>query len=188
MARRSYFRLLSAACVTFMLLPNGARAAQDDLRPHVRANDRLLSQAIRDGQDQSATFRALLDRIDGLPGLVFLVSSRCGARESELPACLEHRIRTVAGLRFLRINIYPGESGARLIALIAHELEHAAEVLSEDGVTSQHDVEALLARIGRRQRSGSFETEAAQRTQTTVFREVRAHARGQSKASAVLGN
>src|SRR4051812_43045856 len=84
---------------------------------HVRAEDHQLSKVIREGLDQSHTFRELMDRIDSLPGLVYVVWSRCGTRLWEPGACLDHRVTVSGGVRFLRVNIYPGESGERLLAL-----------------------------------------------------------------------
>jgi hypothetical protein len=80
------------------------------------------------------------------------------------------------GFRFLRVNIYPGESGARLVALIGHELQHAVEVLSDESATSQEDVAKLFERIGiQRKSSNNFETEDAQRVEDAVYREMRVH-------------
>src|ERR1700750_2371651 len=118
--------------------------AQDSRRgSHVRTEDRQLSKIIRQGLNQSSTFRELVDRIDRLPGLVYVVWSRCGTRLWEPGACLDHRVAVSGGIRFLRVNIYPGESGERLLALIAHELQHALEVLSDNNATSPEDVVKL---------------------------------------------
>jgi hypothetical protein len=119
-----------------------------------------------------------VNRIDRSSGLVYVVSSRCGTRLWEPGACLDHRIRVSGGLRFLRVNVYPGESGGRLVALIAHELQHALEVLSDQTVTTQQDVEKLYEQIGRKRlASGNFETDAAQRVQDAVLREAHERAR-----------
>jgi hypothetical protein len=145
--------------------------------PHVRTEDPRLSKIIRQGQDQSPTFRELVNRIDRLSGFVYVVWSRCGTRQGEPDACLDHRLSVSGGIRFLRVNIYPGASGERLLALIAHELQHALEVLSDDSVTSQEEVEKLYERIGIRGAAGNFETAAAQGVQGAVYREARERAR-----------
>src|SRR5262245_25920958 len=139
--------------------------------PHVRSEDPQLSNAIRQGLEQSSTFRNLVERLDRLPGIVHVVSSRCGTRLWEPEACLDHRIVVRGGFRFLRVNIYPGESGAKRLALIAHELQHALEVLSDYTITTSEDVERLFEAIGTKRRSGSFETQAALRVQESVYRE-----------------
>jgi hypothetical protein len=145
--------------------------------PHVRTEDPQLAKIIRQGLDQSPTFRELVNRIDSLSGFVYVVWSRCGTRHGEPDACLDHRLSVSGGFRFLRVNIYPGASGERLLALIAHELQHALEVLSDDNVTSQEEVEKLYERIGIKGAAGSFETAAAQRVQGAVYREARERAR-----------
>jgi hypothetical protein len=145
---------------------------------HVRTEDPQLSKVIRQGLDLSPTFRELMNRIDSLSGLVYVVWSRCGTRLWEPSACLDHRVAVSGGVRFLRVNIYPGESGERLLALIAHELQHALEVLSDNNATSQKNVAKLYERIGLKRRAAdNFETEAAGRVQDAVYREARERAR-----------
>jgi len=151
----------------------GAVAQDPRTGPHVRSEDARLSKVIRQGLDQSPTLRELVNRIDSLSGLVYVVWSRCGTRLWEPDACLDHRIGGGGGFRFLRVNIYPGASGERLLALIAHELQHALEVLSDDNVTSQEDVVKLYERIGTKGAAGNFESTAAQRVQGAVYREAR---------------
>jgi hypothetical protein len=146
--------------------------------PHVRTEDARLSNVIRQGLEQSPTLRELVHRIDGLSGFVYVVWSRCGTRLWEPDACLDHRIGVNGGFRFLRVNIYPGASGERLVALIAHELQHALEVLSDNNATSQEHVAKLYERIGfKRRAADNFETEAAGRVQDAVYREARERAR-----------
>jgi hypothetical protein len=167
--------LPSTACLfACLVVPANAANAQAGLAsPHVRSDDPALVQVIQEGVARSQTFRAIVDQIDRLPGLVYLVSSRCGAK-SMLRACLDHNVRARGDYRFLRVNITPNESGSRLIALVAHELQHAVEVLSDDSATSQDGVTGLYERIARkRTRAGVFETDAALATQTAVMRELR---------------
>lgn len=152
----------------------GTRWSQDaGARPHVRTEDAKLATVIRKGLEQSATFRDLVNRINRTSGLVYVVSSRCVARAWEPRACLDHRIWASGGYRFLRVHIHPSASGATLLALIAHELQHALEVLSDDTITTLEEVERLYLRIGTTERSGVVETEAALRMQRMVLREAR---------------
>lgn len=144
---------------------------------HVRTEDAALATVIRDGLEQSATFRDLVTRIDRASGFVYVVAARCVARTSEPRACLDHRIRVSGGFRFLQVNVHPSESGATLLALIAHELQHALEVLSDDTITTSEDVQRLYERIGTIERSGIVETGAALRMQRLVLREARASLR-----------
>jgi hypothetical protein len=124
------------------------------------------------GLKQSPTFRELVRQIDQLPGLVYVVPSRCGAL-SGLSACLDHDVKVRGGYRFLRVNVMPGDPAFRQLPLLAHELQHAVEVLSDDSATSQGTVTRLYERIGVPKGLGNFETEAAQRVQETVVGELR---------------
>jgi hypothetical protein len=143
----------------------------------VRAEDPKLRALIARGAAESPTFREIVDRIDRLPGLVHVVASQCGAL-SALSACLDHDVHTRGGYRFLRINILPGEAEHRQLPLLAHELQHALEILSDSSATSLESVEKLYERIGTRQPGvGNFETDAARRVQDTVYQEIRKHCR-----------
>ena len=184
MPRRSLSPLPLLICLTIPLFASTRAAAQDwQAGPHVRTEDAGLTKAIREGLEQSPAFLELMTRIDRSPGLVYVVSSRCLTRVSQPSACMDHNIRTSGGFRFLRVNIRPGESGPRLLALIAHELQHALEVLADETVTTLEDVERLYQRIGSKRRSGSFETDAALRMQDTVYREASAWYRAQQSRS-----
>jgi len=70
----------------------------------------------------------------------------------------------------------PGEPETRQLPLLAHELQHAREVLSDESATSQESVARLYERIGeRRPGVGNFETDAALRMQKAVARELRSY-------------
>ena len=177
MFRHVSFRLVSIACLILTML--SATAAGQEARggSHVRADDARLMKAIRDGLVQSRTFQELVDRLDQASGLVFVASSLCLTRGAQPRACLDHNIRITGGRRFLRANIHPTESGAKLLALIAHELQHALEILSDETIRSLEAVQQLYERIGTKVRSGVFETAAAQAVEDAVYREARAWSR-----------
>lgn len=178
MSRLSPLRPGVATCL-ILLLSGKPLAGQDaQAGSHVRAEDPQLLKVIREGRDQSPTFRELVEGIDNASGIVHVVYSRCLTRAWQPRACLDHNIRVSAGYRFLRVNIHPGESGATLLGLVAHELQHALEVLADDTVTTSEHVERLYERIGTTRRSGGVETEAALQVQDRVYREARASSRG----------
>jgi hypothetical protein len=154
------------------LLAGRALAQDPRTGPHVRTDDATLRRLMERGLKQSPTLRELVKQIDQLPGLVYLVPSRCGVL-SELSACLDHDVKVRGGYRFLRVNVMPGDPAFRQLPLLAHELQHAVEVLSDDSATSQEAVTRLYERIGVRKGVGNFETEAAQRVQETVVGELR---------------
>ena len=174
MARLFRSPLVSMACLSLTIVWTSPAAGQGGAAgSHVRADDARLTNALREGVRQSPTFRDLVARLDQTSGLVHLVSSRCLTRVSEPRACLDHNIRVSGGFRFLRVNVHPSESGVTLLALIAHELQHALEILADDSIMTFEDVEKLYERIGTKRRSGTVETEAALCVQDVVLREAR---------------
>jgi len=87
-------------------------------------------------------------------------------------------VQVRGGYRFLRVNLTPGEAEHRQLPLLAHELQHALEVLSDEAAISLDGVAKLYERIGvRRPGVGIFATDAARRVQDTVYREVREYRR-----------
>ena len=172
MARSSLRLLLTTGLL--LVAPLAARAQAQDPRtgPHVRTDDATLRKLIERGLAQSPTFRGIVSRIDQLPGLVYLVPSRCGAL-SGLSACMDHDVKVRGGYRFLRVNVMPGDPAFRQLPLLAHELQHALEVLSDDSAMCQETVAQLYERIGVPKGMGNFETEAALRVQETVVNELR---------------
>jgi hypothetical protein len=171
-ARSSFRLVLLTVLVLTPLLAARALAQDPRTGPHVRTDDATLRRLMERGLKQSPTFRELVRQIDQLPGLVYVVPSRCGAL-SGLSACLDHDVKVRGGYRFLRVNVMPGDPAFRQLPLLAHELQHAVEVLSDDSATSQETVTRLYERIGVPKGLGNFETEAAQRVQETVVLELR---------------
>ena len=169
---------IAVVCLLALLGFRGVSAAQDAaVGRHVRTDDAKLRGLMTRGDAESPTFRGIVLHIDRLPGLVYVVPSQCGTR-SELAACLEHSVQVRGGYRFLRVNMTPGEPEHRQLPLLAHELQHALEVLSDESATSLDGVAKLYERIGvRRPGAGVFETDAARRVQDLVNREVREYRR-----------
>lgn len=154
------------------------------LGPHVRTEDPTLRKLISRGLKESPTFREIVCQIDRMNGLVHVVASRCGSL-SRLSACLDHDVHVRGGIRYIRINVLPGEPETRQLRLLAHELQHAREILSDESAISQESVARLYERIGvRRPGVGNFETEAALRVQSAVAGELRSY--GKSSPGAVV--
>jgi hypothetical protein len=170
--------VVAVVCLLALVGFRGVSAAQDAAGGrHVRTDDATLRGLMTRGDAESPTFRGIVLHIDRLPGLVYVVASQCGARW-ELAACLDHRVQVRGGYRFLRVNMPPGEPVHRQLPLLAHELQHALEVLSDESAISLDSVAQLYERIGvRRPGAGVFETDAARRVQDAVYREVREYRR-----------
>jgi hypothetical protein len=155
---------------------------------HVRTEDPTLRKLISRGLKESPTFRAIVCQIDRMNGLVYVVASRCGSL-SKLAACLDHDVHVRGGIRYLRVNMLSGEPESRQLPLLAHELQHAREVLSDESATSRESVGRLYERIGvRRPGVGNFETDAAQQVQKAVDKELRSYGKTPPGAAVTSGD
>lgn len=135
----------------------------------IRTDNALLRELVRDARERSATFRRLTDEIQATDGIVYLERMKCGRH---VRACLAHAVTVVGPNRVLRVMVSPTELGIDAIALMAHELRHAMEVLSDPTVRSRPAMFFLYQRIGS-WRGSAFETEAAIATELAVRREMR---------------
>jgi hypothetical protein len=115
--------------------------------------------------------RTLLDRIAALNGLIYL------SWTPQLPpgveaALMQRMQRTPDGTKCLWIAIHRrSHLSAALIPVVAHELQHAIEVL-ESGASSSAEIEGYF-RERTNMRSRVQETREAQRIQQLVERELR---------------
>ncbi|MEZ5419613.1 MAG: hypothetical protein R2708_20020 [Vicinamibacterales bacterium] len=134
--------------VAFLLAPGFvAGAALPDpsaaLRPQGRTMARLLERAL----DSSGTVRSLAARVAASDVIVYLETER--ALPTGMAACLTW-MATTASHRIVRISLRPGLRQADAIGLIAHELQHAVEVVDAPDVISSDTLDALYRRIGER--------------------------------------
>jgi hypothetical protein len=145
----------------------GLAAADGGVRPLQARGARLLDEGLR----RSATLSALVAEIRASDVVVYvdLDPDEPGALEGSL------RFRVAAGgTRYLRVWLQPRRCDDVLIATLAHELQHAAEVARAVDVTSPAAFKALYASVGRSARADRFETDAAQATGARVRRELEA--------------
>jgi hypothetical protein len=137
--------------------------------PHVRFLDSVLKGLFDHGMQQSPTLRALVERVEAAPILVFIdgdirMPARIGARLSF--------VTSVNGMRYVRVDIDCTLSPRRQIALLAHELQHALEIGQRPDILDTEDMELLYDEIGFQSSEHgahkSYETEAAQAIQRAV--------------------
>ncbi len=154
--------------------PNDTCTAPPDVREHIRLSDCRLAQAVATGMARSATFRRLVDRIVELNGIVYVSGTYIvqPAARRVLYGALQHRVVKAGEARVLFVTVAPGRETAH-IARLAHELQHAIEVL-ESGETTDADVDRLFERIGVETGDHVFETMAAEHVQQTVAKELAA--------------
>src|SRR5262245_9699460 len=140
----------------------------------VRSTDATLTALIKEGAARSASFERLLERVDSLNGIVYVEFGHCAF--GHLNGCLLPFIVPASGGRYLRILVTPDPTRTShdgLIALIAHELQHALEVLAHPEVVDVESMLAMYARIGRPLSGrGGYETSAAHAAQEAVSSEL----------------
>ena len=140
----------------------------------VRSTSTVVSTLIREGATRSTSFQRLLERVDELNGIVYVEFGHCAF--GHLNGCLLPYVVPTTGGRYLRILVTPDDTRAShdgLIALIAHELQHALEVLAHPEVVDLNTMLAMYSRIGRplNGRSG-YETSEAHAAQEAVLNEL----------------
>ncbi len=159
------------AVVIFSLVSTSA-LAEDWRQARIRPQDARLATLLRDGAARSATFRALIDRIEASNVFVYVALSP--TMRANLAGKLTWMTRA-GEFRYLRATISTEQNTDQMIATLAHELQHAIEVIDDVRVSDQRTLQELYKRIGRPSDSGlaaAFETEAAQQTGFRVRREL----------------
>ena len=165
-------RVLLAVALVAVLSVSSTLASERIGGPRLRPQDARISQVLQEGAARSATFRALVNRIEAGNVIVYIAVSPI--LKSSLSGSLTWM--THAGnFRFVRASIRTDLTFDQMIATVAHELQHAVEVVEDESVTDERALAALYKRIGHPSgsagRSG-WETAAAQRTSTQVRREL----------------
>jgi hypothetical protein len=167
----------------FATAPSDSRAearsakAEDAWRQaRIRPQDPRLADLLRAGVARSATFRAIVNRLEA--GKMIVYVSLSPTMRSSLAGKLTW-ITEAGGFRYVRATINTEQSADQMIATLAHELQHALEVSDDLSVVDQRSLLGLYRRIGRPSYSGinaAWETVAAQQTGFQVRRELVASA------------
>jgi hypothetical protein len=173
---------LAIAMVVWMMGNSAAPPARDVVRDpdtvdfHVRATDPLTRAWITHGAEESRTLRDLLSELTASDIIVHvqLVDRISGGASGQL-----FFVTATATARYLRAEIVRGASRADTIALIAHELQHAAEVAAAPRVRDAESLSTFY--LGMRDNASDtrrYDSAAARMTESVVRREVISH-RGQ---------
>ena len=152
--------------------PHAPCTAPPDVREHIRVSDCGLAQAVAIGMERSETFRQTVARVKALNGIVYVSGTYVSQPSAKrvLYGALQHRIVRAGDARVLFVIVVPGHENTH-IARLAHELQHAIEVL-ESGETTDSGVERLFERIGVETSARTFETEAAGAIERRVAKEL----------------
>jgi len=156
-------------------------AAQSTPGQHVRSSEPRIQALIKTGHERSVTFRSLLDALNASDVIVYIEShvareSRQTVREN-LDAYLLHQVASQGGYRYLRIALGARGSQRRLIAILAHELQHAIEVAQAPEVRDSEGIERMFSALALTFGCGGttcYETQAAKDVERVVLKELAA--------------
>jgi len=147
-------------------------AAQQNVPIQLRPLDCRLTAAIADGLTRSATFRQLVERVGALNGIVYIHLKPYVNPQTKrvLDGGLSHAVTMAGAHRMLHVMVGAAH-GDRPIFILAHELQHAIEVLEAPDVSTEDAVDQLFERIGTHVYAGAVETQAALDAERAVKRE-----------------
>lgn len=172
--------LSAAALATAQTLPS------DGVFFHLRSTDSALRAHIEEGRNASPTFRALVDRLVGSDVVVYL---RCDPWGPSHVAGRMTFVSTAGGYRYIVVRLKPQPSGRHMLALLAHELQHAVEVVETPAIIDSTSLAREYVRLGYVRRLGSssvaFDTEAAVDAGHRVLAEVSPSRRRRTAAVAM---
>jgi hypothetical protein len=144
--------------------------------PHVRSTDAMMVSLLSEGSSRSSTFRALVDEVSRLNGIIYIEFGYCAF--GHLDGCLFPFLVSAGGDRYLRIVLSREKKVThdQLLGVIAHELRHALEVLEHKEVIDIETLQELYRRIGTPLPNGSsgYETSAARAAGDAVLAELSA--------------
>ncbi|MBI3047613.1 MAG: hypothetical protein HYY76_04815 [Acidobacteria bacterium] len=141
-------------------------------RSRVRTLEADVAQLVRDGERKSPTLKRLMRTIDGSDLLVYVLRY---VRLSVTGGGMEV-MGAANGQRIVFILINPALSSVHATAMIAHELQHAIEIVTAPEVVDRPSLVRHYERIGIRTgfgpRSQSFDTAAARAIEDIVLAEL----------------
>src|SRR5262245_41629618 len=176
-------RIALVAGALFMLgNPASAGAEADDSHPHVRTVKPHLRALLSAGVEISSMLRQLVAEIESSDVIAYvdtrLLTTPTVSAQSQF-------INASGGKRYVRVLIDARFSGPVLMGLLAHELQHVAEIAREPSVVDNRSLGAYYRRIGFRSPAGGtnrFESAAAIVTGRRVVQDALDHAADLSAA------
>ena len=138
---------------------------------HIRTNDPDLARVLIEGAATSPTLAARVARLEASNLVVYLEYEHFPT--SGIAGYLTF-LGSGGGWRYARIRIRHDLPKRYLVAMLGHELQHAAEIADAPSVVDARAMAALYRRIGHERSRGcqSFETDAAIETANSVLRDL----------------
>jgi hypothetical protein len=125
-------------------LITGDPSPADGPPPRIRSEDAGVADAMRQALLDSATFRRLAVAIHETDGIIYVRRGRCGG---QVTGCTQ--FAAVSGPnRILHVTIDAGTTGLD-VGTIAHELQHALEVLGNPNIRSAEGMVLFYMVAGR---------------------------------------
>lgn len=164
--------LLSGIAVAMLLSWRATPLTATERTPettHLRPTADRLRDAITYGLARSATLRGLIEKIEESDVIVHIAPQV--RPRGRIAGELQFAAATSAA-RYVRVTVRADLRRPQLVAMIAHELQHAVEVAGDPTVVDDTSLDALYERIGFHNASGTHETHAARMIEARVLREV----------------
>jgi hypothetical protein len=149
------------------LLPAGPPASAGGIA-HIRVLDAYVADLLQTGIERSPTIRRLVEAVNASDLVVYI---ECHNRFRRSEGGEFHLAGAARGYRYVRIGLSSALNDRELTVMLAHELQHAAELAAATDVASQRGMEDLYCRIGDRARFG-FDTAAARAVTERVGEEL----------------
>jgi len=164
-------RMLLTLALVASVVTSSAIASERNGGPRLRPQDARTTHVLKEGPLRSATFRALVDRIEASHVIVYIAVNPL--LKSHLSGALTWMTRA-GEFRYLRASISAELSADQMIATVAHELQHAVEVIEDESVKDERSLVALYKRIGQptHATNSAWETTGAQQAGYQVRREL----------------
>jgi hypothetical protein len=174
--------LLPALLFCVLALDATSNASRPEQYPWLRTTDPAIAAAIHHGMTRSGTFRALAYRLRDLGAIVYFV--RRSALPRRVQAALWPPLRTASGTRYVHVAVRPETRGNRLVSVLAHELHHALEALTEVCSSEVETGAAIFPVLRFRSGPGVTETRGAMKTEDRVGDELAKRISGKHTAIA----
>src|SRR5262245_16845255 len=136
---------------------------------HVRSSKPELVSLIQQAGERSATFRGLIETINGSDGIVFVEEGDCG---HGVRACFVS-VAAAGSYRYMRVVVDTRKADWDLMGSIGHELRHTIEVIGAPNVRDNASKYFFYEQIGMHGTATARETSAAVDAGNTVRDEVR---------------
>jgi hypothetical protein len=176
---------LSDGLTLFMAWCGSVNTTKNASAPRIRYRSDRVEEVMMFAAQRSAGFRDLIALIEASRDLVYIEEERCHASY----ACL-HLI-PASRSRYLSIHIDPRQNTLLVVRQLAHELQHAVEIINAPSVVDASALAQFYKQIGFPSCSPPapecWETREAQAMETVVLNEIHRASRSLDVHPALFG-